>query len=503
MPNINDYLPNNYQKPTKVASKVADSSFFKNQKVETPKVTAPTAPTKIIAPIKKKKKRPILTAILLILLLAGSVSAYFLMQEQQDNRQQASGNCVGEVENCYSPTCADEKNLVKSCIEKSSGRRCWVNVNTCSYKCRNAQCDSKPVAAPTDACATITDSCTQGSPNSCQAKDTDNTSNGNTGYMCKCEPAGGGTDCYVWKCNDYQPENCPVASGNEDLEVDSACGSSGWTKLGNGCLKNDSDESLAVNQYTCPDMTWAEAGGGCPSGSGDTNYNLKTINVSSGQSVCLGSDYCGVRQIDAFGGGSSCFVSGERECDPTSPPTQPPTQEPEPIICGESGCQTDGDCATGLICVQPQMPPCEGEGLDCAQVMPDKVCSKNEYQTACIEDPKLETCCQAPVLMCRNIEILDSLNQTLTADDDQNFVVGETTIKFKCFASDSERVDHFEFGIIEPDNSITYLAENSNTPAISEEYLIAQSGDFAAECRVCETATSCQAWTSSTLLTIE
>ena len=247
---------------------------------------------------------------------------------------------------------------------------------------------------------------------------------------------------------------------------------------GNNCLiNNSSSKTLQAWVWTCPDMTWAEAGAGC-------QENLEIVYVAPNSRVCLGSDYCGVRQIDGFDGGNLCFVSGYNDCTPTPPPT---TITPTPTLaaCSEA-CQVDGDCKDGLECVIT-------DGTN-------GLCSIPEYSDACLLGQDYQSCCEAPeALMCRNIEILNELNQPLTTNDDDSFVPGETTIKFKCYASDAERVDHFEFAVIEPDGNISYLQENANTPSISNDYLINQDGNFAAECRLCETTDSCQSWTSSVL----
>lgn len=449
MANINDFLPAQYQKtPTAVQKPVpTEPSPHPDLKTTSPNID-PMPPVNLtpdnnkspIAPTPSKKKKPILGAILLLFLLVGSIAAYTLMNRQQDTRQQAAGETIcQEPVNCYSSRyCLDTDRLAAPCKEASTGSACWKIIEQCDGRCRNAQCDPKLPTQPKEgACFNLfgADNCTPGSPSICQAVDTNNTTNGNTGYMCNCEAAGGGTDCYVWRCNDYQPELCPV-SATAPTVTGNAC-TNGLEKLVNGCLRNSTNSTLSVYQYTCPEMTWAEAKNGCPNSKdiNSTPYTTETIAVGPNQSVCLGDDYCGVRQIDGVNNGSNCFVSAYLSCEvgePSPTITNTPTNTPEP-------------------------------------------------------------------LMCRKIEILDQYNQVLIGDADQNFSPSETTIKFRCYASDAERVNHFEFAIIEPDGTITTLEEGSNTPAISEPYLITQSGDFAVECRICESATNCQPYTNSRL----
>ena len=103
-------------------------------------------------------------------------------------------------------------------------------------------------------------------------------------------------------------------------------------------------------------------------------------------------------------------------------------------------------------------------------------------------------------LMCRRIDILDAQNTPLAGDADQSFVVGETELKFKCASSDNERVDHFEFQIIVPPSSsggfsqTIDLLEDPLSKGISESYLIETAGNYQVQCRICESADSCQDW---------
>lgn len=59
-----------------------------------------------------------------------------------------------------------------------------------------------------------------------------------------------------------------------------------------------------------------------------------------------------------------------------------PTPSPEPLACGEQGCNTDSDCNSGLVCTQTT------SGA--------KYCSQPEHQTACNANPNTNSCCSAP-----------------------------------------------------------------------------------------------------------
>ena len=275
------------------------------------------------------KKYGILSILFLILSLAGGL---YLVKLNQDNRNRAAGLCVSNGNCCTSeqanscsdkaqPICAGSDTLGQYCYTS----KCWIESKCSTGVCRNAQCEEPIGPTPTGACTQLADACVPGSPNYCQATGTGG--NSNTGYMCSCVPAGGGTDCSVWRCQNYEPENCPVAqnptpiSGNPCLN--------GFEKSVSGCITNKSSTTKKVNRYTCPNMTWPEAGGGC-------QENPESITLKSGQSACLGSDYCGVRQIDAVGGGDLCFVSAPRVCitpttvtkKSTPTPTKAPTSTP-------------------------------------------------------------------------------------------------------------------------------------------------------------------------------
>lgn len=61
---------------------------------------------------------------------------------------------------------------------------------------------------------------------------------------------------------------------------------------------------------------------------------------------------------------------------------------PEKLSCGETGCEADSDCGTGLVCLATS-------DLD-SDNNPIKYCAQEAYEDACIEDPSVISCCTAP-----------------------------------------------------------------------------------------------------------
>ena len=61
---------------------------------------------------------------------------------------------------------------------------------------------------------------------------------------------------------------------------------------------------------------------------------------------------------------------------------------PEKLSCGETGCTTDTDCGTGLVCLSTS-------DLD-NDNNPIKYCAKEDYEDACIDDPSVSSCCTEP-----------------------------------------------------------------------------------------------------------
>ncbi len=93
--------------------------------------------------------------------------------------------------------------------------------------------------------------------------------------------------------------------------------------------------------------------------------------------------------------------------------------EPDKMACGEEGCETDSDCSEGLVCLTADDDK--------------KYCAKEEYETACIDNPNSTTCCSAPedeTLACGESGCINSDDcaegfvcvSTSETDDDGNIV---------------------------------------------------------------------------------
>lgn len=64
------------------------------------------------------------------------------------------------------------------------------------------------------------------------------------------------------------------------------------------------------------------------------------------------------------------------------------TVTPKPIACGDSDCEEDSDCASGLVCLTTD--ELDADGVEV------KYCAQEEYEAACIADPSEVSCCTEP-----------------------------------------------------------------------------------------------------------
>lgn len=158
---------------------------------------------------------------------------------------------------------------------------------------------------------------------------------------------------------------------------------------------------------------------------------------------------------------------------------------PTPLICGQAGCQTDTDCAAGLVCTQASN---------------NKYCAKPEYATACANNPTTANCCEAQPVepICRDVAILDQNGTELNpATVPTPFKVNQA-IQLRCAANDPDNlIVKYEFKITEPDGTViqgTALNPTGNS-ALSKLYTIRQFGSFKAECRACKANNACQPYT--------
>lgn len=136
----------------------------------------------------------------------------------------------------------------------------------------------------------------------------------------------------------------------------------------------------------------------------DSGQTIKTETIPAGTTkvvfpVTANKTYrCDVAAANACGtlgpaGSASALCAAEGVATPApsvAPSVAPsiaPTQPPVVVVpkakvgCGSS-CATGDDCEAGLTCLKI------GNG--------DSYCAKPEYQAACVQNPTLYACCQAP-----------------------------------------------------------------------------------------------------------
>lgn len=273
--------------------------------------------------------------------------------------------------------------------------------------------------------------------------------------------------------------------------------------------------------------------------------NLNDPNACNGHPErchCLGGDACTGTECDddiedscllqgrayctnMHGQGTTCCVPGYECCpnsdgccegsgptkppkptdppEPTDPPititvtpTNTPTPTPTPPLgCGDTPCETSADCGTGvgLSCVVAS----DGEGY----------CALPQYSTACAENPSVESCCTEPTPttpitpttpvgpQCMEISMYDLTNgqsQAMTADDDENLVAGQSTVRFVCASTDGPILPDgyfYAFRIYEPcgsGNHYTPVEFVNNEGENGVNYSISMSGDHMAQCAICE-----------------
>lgn len=91
---------------------------------------------------------------------------------------------------------------------------------------------------------------------------------------------------------------------------------------------------------------------------------------------------------------------------------------------------------------------------------------------------------------CNNIAMVDLQGVELTNNADDNFVPGQTTVKFRCGSDIPALVDHYEFRITAPSGEEKTLTASSGTLS-DGSYLIEESGMYSAQCRICISADQC------------
>lgn len=314
-----------------------------------------------------------------------------------------------------------------------------------------------------------------------------------------------GTDPY--SCNSGEP-NCKCAYNGSTLECridtsDDGC-DPGMTTLSNGdpgmCYndhcRDSSSGGIICGYITDDDPCTSESMGG------DWCDNPSTTHVETCEEAGLLRCHCGGTGNGwwVIGSGGDCGDICEDanavcpSCNPpeepptttTPPPTATPTPPPQPLVCGEFGCNQNSDCAAGLTC---QSVTSNGQSK--------KICSKGENQLFCAANPTTANCCQSqPIPVCASIEMLDSTNNIMEGNDDADLKSGDE-VRFRCSAVGNQDVNfNYEFRIWAPGTTTwTNITDTSGTVAknISGKYVIAGPGHYVAQGRIC-VGTECQSW---------
>lgn len=171
---------------------------------------------------------------------------------------------------------------------------------------------------------------------------------------------------------------------------------------------------------------------------------------------------------------------------PTASPTPTPTPVPTLLSCGETGCHTNDDCESGLTC---QTVSIDGSSQG--------ICALGSNQLFCAASPTEANCCEAQAMpTCASIDVLDSNNNLMEGNDDDNLNIGDS-VRFRCTATGNQGVTfNYEFRIwAKETNYWTNLTDTSGTVAknVSDSYIITTSGDYIAQGRICWES-ECQPW---------
>lgn len=204
-----------------------------------------------------------------------------------------------------------------------------------------------------------------------------------------------------------------------------------------------------------------------------------------GQQGCNANSDCssGLSCITANNGSRYCANPAYRTACSANPSQQNCCQAQQTTLtCGEQGCNSNADCTSGLSCITAD------NG--------NKYCANPEYQSACSADPTETNCCTEQTVgpQCLEIKMFTVNNGTsslATEDDDENFVPGETTVRFVCGNTQGEPLPSgysYRFRIYEPcgsDNHTTPLELDADTGGNGVNYDLELAGEYAAQCAVC------------------
>lgn len=425
-----------------------------NDSIETEEKNTPKS-----AFVPKKKKNLKLAGILVVLfLVVGVFSSYMLSQQSQDNRNQASGECPPADPYCNDPPSNVDPNRFGWCGTCSPPRPAteadWANMNvqiSGTYVWNGMR---YIIDLPATHEAAI-DYAVQW--------------NGINDYVGDPDGVGDIELAPFYMCGDgdaYNVVNCTTEANLCSVIENGRC-------------------YLTMAAYEAEQAlghTWVPDGTGCGDGVHDTidcqEWHFTTcLNQGSG--------------VNGYGCDAETTTINECEdgdCDdnpPTEPPTEPPTGTPS-LTCGELNCTQNSDCGTGLVC---QSVTISGQAK--------KICAKPENNLFCAASPTTDNCCGTQTQpVCASIEMLDSTNTAMTAEDDAKLKSGDE-VRFRCSATGNQDIAFdYQFRVWAPDTNFwTNITDTSGTVAknVSDSYVITNPGHYVAQGRIC-VGTECQAW---------
>lgn len=161
------------------------------------------------------------------------------------------------------------------------------------------------------------------------------------------------------------------------------------------------------------------------------------------------------------------------------------TADPCHLDC--SPCKNDRDCAPGQIEVTATPPSTATKPPTNKTPVPNKTSTPKPNQS-----PTPTPVTSGP--MCNLIQMLDStgVNVILQTTADSTYQAGTlkkgTQVKFKCGANNPTLVNNYEFRVVNLNNQtqITLIPPVSAGSPLSQNYVLPSSGDYLAQCRICE-----------------
>ena len=295
---------------------------------------------------------------------------------------------------------------------------------------------------------------------------------------CECDSTG----CYSTQPGpsaDDCPDNYYMLNGScyHISCADGICGGSGD---GDPCTQDSyggdwCDDPTTSRTETCGEMGLIR----CQCGPG-SDQGWWVIGRDDGEGC---SGLCDEAEIDC----DDCPPETTPTDHPTGTPTDGPTETPTPIACGETGCQVNADCATGLTCQEVSI-----------NDQTTGICALGTNQLFCAAEPNTANCCEEVTMpVCNSIDMLNVDNTLMSEDDDKNLSLGDQ-VKFQCSARGTLTVDFdYKFRILTPSGLWVDITDTNNLTAknISAPYTINEYGPFVAQARIC-VGDDCQSWES-------